>query len=116
MTSDTAAGRTNPSSRADAAQQLTYADAGVDIDAGERATQLVKPLAVSTRRPEVIGGIGFFGGLFELGEYEKPVLVSSTDSVGTKVVVLLNGWLFARYVYAEDPGLFSDRTRVGGGR
>lgn len=89
MNSDTAAGRTNPSSRADAPQRLTYADAGVDIDAGERATRLVKPLAISTRRPEVIGGIGFFGGLFELGEYEKPVLVSSTDSVGTKVMLAI---------------------------
>ena len=68
---------------------LTYADAGVDIDAGERAAALIKPLAASTRRPEVVGGVGFFGGLFQLGGYVNPVLVSSTDSVGTKVLLAI---------------------------
>jgi len=68
---------------------LTYADAGVDIDAGERAAELIKPLAASTRRPEVVGGVGFFGGLFQLGGYANPVLVSSTDSVGTKVLLAI---------------------------
>lgn len=68
---------------------LTYADAGVDIDAGERAAALIKPLAASTRRPEVVGGVGFFGGLFHLGGYANPVLVSSTDSVGTKVLLAI---------------------------
>ena len=68
---------------------LTYADAGVDIDAGERAAALIKPLAASTRRPEVVGGVGFFGGLFQLGGYANPVLVSSTDSVGTKVLLAI---------------------------
>ena len=68
---------------------LTYADAGVDIDAGERVAALIKPLAASTRRPEVVGGVGFFGGLFQLGGYANPVLVSSTDSVGTKVLLAI---------------------------
>ena len=63
-----------------------YRAAGVDIDAATRAKDLIKPLAKSTARPEVIGGIGFFGGFFEMPKgYRNPVLVSSTDSVGTKV-------------------------------
>ncbi len=75
---------------------LTYADAGVDIAAGERAVDLIKAHARSTDRPGVLGGIGGFGGLFDLGalEYEDPVLVSSTDGVGTKSVV---AWTTGRY-------------------
>ena len=67
---------------------LTYAAAGVDIDAGERAVGLMRSLVASTARPEVIGGIGGFGGLFALpAGYRQPVLVASTDGVGTKVAV-----------------------------
>lgn len=67
----------------------TYAAAGVDIDAGERAVDLIKEAVSSTRRPEVLGGLGDFGGLFalDLTRYARPVLVSSTDGVGTKADV-----------------------------
>jgi phosphoribosylformylglycinamidine cyclo-ligase len=67
----------------------TYAEAGVDIDAGERAVDLIKPMVASTRRPEVVGGLGDFGGLFRLDTagYDRPVLVAATDGVGTKLVV-----------------------------
>src|SRR5690554_7912960 len=65
---------------------LTYRDAGVDIDAGEALVDRIKPLARRTMRPEVMGGIGGFGALFELtGKYREPVLVSGTDGVGTKL-------------------------------
>ena len=67
----------------------TYAAAGVDIGAGERAVDLIKPMVASTRRPEVLGGLGDFGGLFALdtSRYRQPVLVSGTDGVGTKAAV-----------------------------
>ena len=70
-----------------AEQGLTYASAGVSIDAQDDALKRIKPLLQSTHRPEVLSEVGNFGGLFALGEYEKPVLVSSTDSVGTKLKV-----------------------------
>ena len=72
-----------------AEQPLTYASAGVDITAGEDAVRRIKRHVQSTYRPEVIGDIGGFGGLFEFpqGRYKKPVLVSSTDGVGTKALV-----------------------------
>ncbi|MBE0597174.1 MAG: phosphoribosylformylglycinamidine cyclo-ligase, partial [Desulfuromonadales bacterium] len=68
-------------------RKTTYKDAGVDIDAGNRFVQMIKPLVKSTSRPEVLTEIGGFGGLFALqaGKYRKPVLVSSTDGVGTKL-------------------------------
>jgi len=67
----------------------TYAGAGVDIDAGERAVDRIKAHVRSTFRPEVIGDIGGFGGLFALDptRWRDPVLVSSTDGVGTKALV-----------------------------
>ena len=67
----------------------TYAGAGVSIDAGEAAVQRIKSHVRSTFRPEVIGDIGGFGGLFalDLAKYRAPVLVSSTDGVGTKALV-----------------------------
>ena len=68
-------------------QGLTYASAGVSFDAKEDALKRLKPHLESTHRPEVLSEVGNFGGLFALGEYEKPVLVSSTDSVGTKLKV-----------------------------
>ncbi len=66
---------------------LSYRDAGVDIDAGDDLVERIKPLVRRTQRPECLGGIGGFGGLFELptDRYEKPVLVSGTDGVGTKL-------------------------------
>jgi phosphoribosylformylglycinamidine cyclo-ligase len=70
-----------------AKQPLTYKDAGVDIDAGDDLVEHIKPLARSTNRPGVLGGIGGFGGLFEidLARWPRPVLVSGTDGVGTKL-------------------------------
>ena len=67
----------------------TYREAGVDIEAGESAVERIKPLVASTNRPGVVGGIGGFGGLFDLAAtgYEDPLLVSSTDGVGTKALV-----------------------------
>ena len=66
---------------------LTYKDAGVDIDAGNTLVERIKPMVAKTRRPEVMAGLGGFGGLFALppGRYEEPVLVSGTDGVGTKL-------------------------------
>ena len=65
--------------------QGSYAAAGVDIDAAERLVARFADLARATRRPEVIADVGPFSGLFRLGSYRDPVLVASTDSVGTKV-------------------------------
>jgi len=65
---------------------LTYRDAGVDIDAGNALVERIKPLVKRSFRPEVMGGLGGFGALFNLaGKYREPVLVSGTDGVGTKL-------------------------------
>ena len=65
---------------------LSYRDAGVDIDAGDALVENIKPLARRNMRPEVMGGIGGFGALFELSKkFREPVLVSGTDGVGTKL-------------------------------
>lgn len=65
---------------------LSYRDAGVDIDAGNTLVERIKPLVKKTFRPEVMGGLGGFGALFNLsGRYREPVLVSGTDGVGTKL-------------------------------
>lgn len=68
---------------------ITYKDAGVDIELADEIVRNIKPLAERTRRPELLGGIGGFGGLFKvnLEEYRKPVLVSGTDGVGTKIFI-----------------------------
>ena len=70
-----------------ASASLTYADAGVDIDAGNELVQKIKPLVARTRRPGILGGIGGFGGMFELpvDRYKQPVMVSGADGVGTKL-------------------------------
>src|SRR5882672_9255647 len=68
----------------------TYAAAGVDVEAGDRAVELMKEWVAKTKRPEVVGGIGGFAGLFDvsaLKRYERPLLATSTDGVGTKVVI-----------------------------
>jgi phosphoribosylformylglycinamidine cyclo-ligase len=68
---------------------VTYADAGVSIHAGEKAVELLKSKVHRTLRPEVMGDIGGFAGLFRLdvGRYRHPILASSTDGVGTKLVI-----------------------------
>ena len=68
-------------------KRATYKDAGVDIDAGNRFVEMIKPLVKSTMRPEVMTDIGGFGGLFSLNtdKYKNPTLVSGTDGVGTKL-------------------------------
>jgi len=68
---------------------LTYKDAGVDIDAGNELVERIKPLVKRTMRPEVLAGLGGFGGMFALppGRYREPVLVSGTDGVGTKLML-----------------------------
>ncbi|MFT6640481.1 MAG: phosphoribosylformylglycinamidine cyclo-ligase, partial [Flavobacteriaceae bacterium] len=70
-----------------AAASLTYADAGVDINAGNELVQKIKPLVARTKRPGILGGIGGFGGMFELpvDRYQQPVMVSGADGVGTKL-------------------------------
>lgn len=67
--------------------KLTYKDSGVDIDAGNYSVSLIKESVKATYRPEVLGDLGGFGGLFALnsGKYKEPVLVSGTDGVGTKL-------------------------------
>lgn len=64
-----------------------YRAAGVDIDAGNETVERIKSHVKRTMRPEVIGGLGGFGGLFSLSSYRNPVLVSSTDGVGTKLKI-----------------------------
>ncbi len=78
------------SSSASSKQTLTYADAGVDIDAGNAFVERIKGAVKSTTRPEVLAGLGGFGGLFrpEFGSMAEPVLVSGTDGVGTKLLLL----------------------------
>jgi len=68
---------------------MTYRDAGVDIDTGNNFVKKIKPLIERTLRGEVISDIGGFGGLFELSKnkYKKPILVSGTDGVGTKLIL-----------------------------
>ncbi len=70
-------------------ESLTYKDAGVDIDAGNELVERIKPLVKATRRPEVIAGLGGFGGLFAIppDRFREPVLVAGTDGVGTKLML-----------------------------
>ncbi len=70
---------------------LSYRDAGVDIDAGNRLVDRIKPHARRTQRPGVLSGLGGFGALFELplDRYRQPILVSGTDGVGTKLKLAL---------------------------
>jgi len=79
----------DPADSAGSAGAASYAGAGVDIEAGERAVEQFRPWTEKATRPEVMGGIGGFAGLFKLkaGRYTEPVLASSTDGVGTKVAI-----------------------------
>ncbi|HET6297913.1 MAG TPA: AIR synthase related protein, partial [Kribbella sp.] len=68
----------------------SYAAAGVDIEAGDRAVELMKEWVAKATRPEVVGGLGGFAGLFDataLTAYRRPLLATSTDGVGTKVAI-----------------------------
>jgi len=71
-------------------QQISYADCGVDIDAGNAFVGRIKNAVNSTKRPEVLAGLGGFGGLFQpnFSDMQEPVLVSGTDGVGTKLLLL----------------------------
>ena len=71
---------------------LSYQDAGVDIDAGNRLIERIRPVVARTTRPGVLAGLGGFGALFELPlhRYRQPVLVSGTDGVGTKLKLAIN--------------------------
>jgi len=72
------------------AEQSAYAAAGVDIEAGDRAVELMKGAVARSHRPEVMGGLGGFAGFFDasaLAKFRHPVLATSTDGVGTKVAV-----------------------------
>ncbi|RAP59356.1 phosphoribosylformylglycinamidine cyclo-ligase [Oleiagrimonas sp. MCCC 1A03011] len=83
MIPDPATGYERMSAENDA---LTYRAAGVDIDAGNALVERIKPMVKRTMRPEVMGGLGGFGALFDMaGRYREPVLVSGTDGVGTKL-------------------------------
>ncbi len=75
----------------DSRNGLTYAGAGVDIDAGNALVEAIKPLARATRRPGAEAGLGGFGALFDLkaAGYEDPLLVSTTDGVGTKLKIAI---------------------------
>jgi len=70
---------------------LTYAQAGVDIDAGNALVEAIKPLARATRRPGAEASLGGFGALFDLkaAGYDDPLLVSTTDGVGTKLKIAI---------------------------
>ena len=70
-------------------RSVTYAEAGVSIEAGDRAVELLKSKVKKTTRPEVMGDLGGFSGLFRLNtqKYKSPILASSTDGVGTKLVI-----------------------------
>jgi phosphoribosylformylglycinamidine cyclo-ligase len=75
--------------------RAAYARSGVDVTAGERAVELMQASVASTRRPEILGGLGGFGAAFTIpAGYREPVIVSSTDGVGTKTAI---AWAMGRY-------------------
>src|SRR5664279_622029 len=76
---------------------LTYKDSGVDIDAGDALGDRIAPAAKATRRPGADAALGGFGGLFDLkaAGFKDPILVASTDGVGTKLKIAIDTGLFA---------------------
>lgn len=80
----------DPNPVTESARSTAYAQAGVDIEAGDKAVELMKVWVEKARRPEVLGGIGGFAGLFDasaLKRYDRPLLATSADGVGTKVAI-----------------------------
>ena len=83
--------KSSPSKNPPSKTAITYKDAGVSIDAGNKLVAKIKPFTARTKRPEVMGHIGGFGALCELpGHYKQPVLVSGTDGVGTKLKIAID--------------------------
>ncbi|MEZ2390498.1 phosphoribosylformylglycinamidine cyclo-ligase [bacterium RCC_150] len=81
---------TSASSAAENPSGITYASAGVDVEAGDRAVELMKDAVKATHNSSVLGGVGGFAGLFDVSKlltYKKPLLATSTDGVGTKVAI-----------------------------
>ncbi len=80
----------------DSRKPLTYADSGVDIDAGNRLVDRIKPLARATRRPGADAELGGFGGLFDLraAGFADPILVAANDGVGTKVKIAIESGIY----------------------
>ena len=104
---------------------LTYAEAGVDIDAGNRMVELIKPLVRATARPGADAEIGGFGGLFDLKRagFTDPVLVAATDGVGTKVKIAIDTGLrreeqfsLRRTQVDLDRGIVTTTTKTKSGR
>ncbi len=89
---DSGAGAGGSPGGAKSNEHLTYRDAGVDIDAGDALVEAIKPLARATRREGVLGGLGGFGALFDpkAAGFRDPILVSSTDGVGTKLRIAID--------------------------
>ena len=80
-----------PNQADDTTQSLTYKDAGVDIAAGAELIKRIAPAAKATRRPELLGGLGGFAAMAELPEgYQKPILVTGADGVGTKLKIAID--------------------------
>ena len=78
----------DPSGAKGGAARAAYRAAGVDVEAGEQAVALMRDAVASTRRPEVVGGLGGFAGAMEIPVgYRRPLLVASTDGVGTKTAL-----------------------------
>ena len=96
---------------------LTYADSGVDIDAGNRLVDLIKPMVRATARPGADAEIGGFGGLFDLkaAGFKDPVLVAATDGVGTKVKIAIETGLHGAHRHRSG-GDVGQRPRGAGRR
>ena len=106
--------------------QLTYKDAGVNLDAAQDIKDRIKSIVAPTHGPQVLGGVGGFGALYRLGGYNDPVLVSSTDGVGTKLKLaimmdrydtigedLVNACVNDIIVCGAEPLFFLDYLAVG---